>query len=153
MTATRCYLDWNAGAPLLPEARTAIAALLEVDLGNASSVHAEGRAARALVGGCGVYGPGASPLANTRGLGMPSPLPAGAVVASLDLRGFAVSSGSACSSGVERGSAVVEAMGFASDAARRTVRVALGPATAPDDVCRFVDALADAVVAGGGGRS
>jgi cysteine desulfurase len=44
---TRTYLDANAGAPLLPEAREAVAAAL--GLGNASSVHAEGRRARQLV--------------------------------------------------------------------------------------------------------
>lgn len=46
--APRSYLDWNASAPLRPEARAAVAAALEV-AGNPSSVHAEGRAARALV--------------------------------------------------------------------------------------------------------
>ena len=44
----RAYLDWNATAPLRPEARTAIAAALDV-VGNPSSVHAEGRVARAIV--------------------------------------------------------------------------------------------------------
>jgi len=46
--AGRVYLDWNATAPLRPEAR---AAMLEAMgcVGNPSSVHAEGRAARALV--------------------------------------------------------------------------------------------------------
>ncbi len=44
----RVYLDWNASAPLRPEAREAVAAALEVT-GNPSSVHAEGRAARAIV--------------------------------------------------------------------------------------------------------
>jgi len=44
----RTYLDWNATAPLRPEARAAMAAAMEV-VGNPSSVHAEGRAARALV--------------------------------------------------------------------------------------------------------
>jgi cysteine desulfurase len=44
----RVYLDWNAGAPLRPEARAAMAAALDV-VGNPSSVHAEGRAARAVV--------------------------------------------------------------------------------------------------------
>ncbi|RAI33146.1 cysteine desulfurase, partial [Rhodoplanes elegans] len=43
----RAYLDWNATAPLRPEARAAMLAAL--DAGNPSSVHAEGRAARALV--------------------------------------------------------------------------------------------------------
>ncbi|MGG7565557.1 cysteine desulfurase family protein [Rhodovulum sp. DZ06] len=44
----RLYLDWNASAPLRPEARAAAVAALDV-LGNPSSVHAEGRRARALV--------------------------------------------------------------------------------------------------------
>ncbi len=44
----RAYLDWNASAPLRPEARAAMASALDV-LGNPSSVHAEGRAARAVV--------------------------------------------------------------------------------------------------------
>lgn len=45
---SRVYLDHNAGSPLRAEAREAIVAALEVG-GNPSSVHAPGRAARALV--------------------------------------------------------------------------------------------------------
>ena len=48
MEMDRTYLDWNATAPLRPEARAAVAAALEL-AGNPSSVHAEGRAARRLV--------------------------------------------------------------------------------------------------------
>ena len=44
----RSYLDFNATAPLRPEARAACLAALDLP-GNASSIHAEGRAARALV--------------------------------------------------------------------------------------------------------
>jgi cysteine desulfurase len=44
----RAYLDWNATAPLRPQARVAMVAALD-QCGNASSVHAEGRAARRLV--------------------------------------------------------------------------------------------------------
>lgn len=44
----RVYLDWNATAPLRPEARAAMIAAMDV-AGNPSSVHAEGRAAKALV--------------------------------------------------------------------------------------------------------
>lgn len=44
----RTYLDWNATAPLRPEARTAMAEAMDV-VGNPSSVHAEGRAAMALL--------------------------------------------------------------------------------------------------------
>jgi cysteine desulfurase len=44
----RIYLDWNATAPLRPAARAAMLAALD-QLGNPSSVHTEGRAARHLV--------------------------------------------------------------------------------------------------------
>lgn len=44
----RTYLDFNATAPLRPAARDAMLAALEVG-GNPSSVHAEGRRARAIV--------------------------------------------------------------------------------------------------------
>lgn len=45
---TRVYLDWNATAPLRPEAKAAMLAATEV-VGNPSSVHAEGRAAKSLL--------------------------------------------------------------------------------------------------------
>jgi cysteine desulfurase len=48
MSRGRTYLDWNATAPLRPEARVAMLAALDV-VGNPSSVHAEGRASRALI--------------------------------------------------------------------------------------------------------
>lgn len=44
----RVYFDWNATTPLRPEARAAMLAAMDV-VGNPSSVHGEGRAARALV--------------------------------------------------------------------------------------------------------
>lgn len=44
----RTYLDWNATAPLRPESRAAMVAAMDV-VGNPSSVHAEGRAAKALM--------------------------------------------------------------------------------------------------------
>src|SRR5476651_628918 len=46
--AERAYFDWNATAPLRPEARAAMVAALGLT-GNASSVHEEGRKARRLV--------------------------------------------------------------------------------------------------------
>jgi cysteine desulfurase len=45
----RVYLDWNATTPLRPEARAAMAVAWDLS-GNPSSVHAEGRRARRLVG-------------------------------------------------------------------------------------------------------
>ncbi|TJV02018.1 MAG: aminotransferase class V-fold PLP-dependent enzyme, partial [Mesorhizobium sp.] len=47
MAATRAYLDYNASAPLMAEARSAAVAAL--DAANPSSVHSEGRAARRLI--------------------------------------------------------------------------------------------------------
>lgn len=44
----RAYFDWNATAPLRPEARAAMATALDLT-GNASSVHTEGRAARQTI--------------------------------------------------------------------------------------------------------
>lgn len=44
----RIYLDWNATAPLRPEARAAMTAAMEV-FGNPSSIHTEGRSARMLI--------------------------------------------------------------------------------------------------------
>ena len=48
MPAPRIYLDYNASAPLLEPARAAMLQALDIDA-NASSVHADGRAARKLV--------------------------------------------------------------------------------------------------------
>jgi cysteine desulfurase len=44
----RAYLDWNASAPLRPEARAAALEALD-RIGNPSSVHGEGRAVRHLI--------------------------------------------------------------------------------------------------------
>jgi cysteine desulfurase len=48
MNNQRAYLDHNATAPLLPEAREAMITALDLT-GNPSSVHAEGRKARAVI--------------------------------------------------------------------------------------------------------
>lgn len=48
MTHGRTYLDFNATAPLRSEARAAMLSALDLN-GNASSVHAEGRAARQVI--------------------------------------------------------------------------------------------------------
>lgn len=48
MSGYRAYLDYNASAPLLPEARAAMLAVLDASA-NPSSVHGEGRNARRVV--------------------------------------------------------------------------------------------------------
>ncbi|MEZ4462337.1 MAG: cysteine desulfurase family protein [bacterium] len=45
----RIYLDWNATAPLLPEVSDAMVKAMSTIVGNASSVHQEGQAARTQV--------------------------------------------------------------------------------------------------------
>lgn len=47
----RAYLDYNATAPLRDACRTAMTDAMAHGVGNASSVHAEGRAARAVIDG------------------------------------------------------------------------------------------------------
>ncbi|MEM0945989.1 MAG: aminotransferase class V-fold PLP-dependent enzyme [Pseudomonadota bacterium] len=62
----------------------------------------------------------------------------------MDLAGYAVSAGSACSSGKVKESRVLRAMGFDEDVARCAVRVSLGPQNTEDEVMRFADAWAAA---------
>ncbi|KUP92600.1 cysteine desulfurase family protein [Tritonibacter horizontis] len=58
----------------------------------------------------------------------------------MDLAGFAISAGSACSSGKVRASAVLTAMGFDEITAQGAIRVSLGPETTETDVLRFAKA-------------
>jgi len=61
-------------------------------------------------------------------------------VIALDLAGFAVSSGAACSSGKVQASHVLAAMGAPEDLARSGVRISLGRDTAETDIDRFIKA-------------
>ncbi len=60
-------------------------------------------------------------------------------VMQMDLAGFAISAGSACSSGKVKASKVLTAMGF-EDVAGHAIRVSLGLETTEQDVLRFADA-------------
>ncbi|MEE4346191.1 MAG: aminotransferase class V-fold PLP-dependent enzyme [Paracoccaceae bacterium] len=60
-------------------------------------------------------------------------------VMQMDLAGFAISAGSACSSGKVRASRVLRAMGFDDDVASGAIRVSLGPQTTEDEVLRFAE--------------
>ena len=61
-------------------------------------------------------------------------------VMQMDLAGFAISAGSACSSGKVRASAVLTAMGYDEQTAASAIRVSLGPETTEEDVLRFAEA-------------
>lgn len=60
-------------------------------------------------------------------------------VMQMDLAGFAISAGSACSSGKVRASQVLLAMGYDEDQAACAIRVSLGLENTMDDVLRFAD--------------
>lgn len=66
-----------------------------------------------------------------------------AQVIQMDLAGFAISAGSACSSGKVRASSVLRAMGFDDATASCAIRVSLGPETTKDQVTRFAQAWLD----------
>jgi len=66
-----------------------------------------------------------------------------AMVISLDLKGFAVSSGSACSSGAVEPSHVLTAMGLPAERARSSVRFSLGRGNTLEQVDELIDAVAE----------
>ncbi|TMC70818.1 MAG: cysteine desulfurase [Chloroflexi bacterium] len=63
------------------------------------------------------------------------------LIVALDLEGFAVSSGSACTSGETEPSHVLLALGLDREVAKGSLRVTAGRSTTEADVDRFVDAL------------
>jgi cysteine desulfurase len=68
-----------------------------------------------------------------------------ALVIALDLRGFAVSSGAACSSGAVEPSHVLLAIGLEIEDARSSIRFSLGRANTSEQVDALVEAVAESV--------
>ena len=68
-----------------------------------------------------------------------------ALLAALDLAGFACSSGSACKTGDPEPSAVLLALGYEPDLALGSLRVTVGRQTTQANVDAFVDALPDVI--------
>lgn len=88
-----------------------------------------------------VNGAGAPRVANTTSIRFDG-IEGEAMTIALDLRGFAVSSGAACSSGAVEPSHVLTALGLTKEQARSSIRFSLGESNTADEV----DALVDAVV-------
>ena len=86
------------------------------------------------------FGRAAERLPNTSLIGLDG-APAATLLMALDLSGFAVSSGSACSSGKVKRSHVLDAMGIERRLAESAIRVSLGRGTTEDDIVRFVEAF------------
>lgn len=86
-----------------------------------------------------IFGRDAVRVANTSSIGMAGK-PSEIAVIKFDVAGFAVSAGSACSSGKVGASQVLTAMGGDLEAARGAIRVSIGPATRIEDVDAFLGA-------------
>jgi cysteine desulfurase len=65
----------------------------------------------------------------------------------LDLKGYAVSTGAACSSGSVEPSHVLIAMHLPPNEVQGSIRVSLGITTTEEEVAEFIEALAEAVAA------
>jgi len=85
-----------------------------------------------------IAGRGAPRVGNTSCIAMPG-MPAETQVMAFDLAGFAVSAGSACSSGKVRRSHVLSAMGYDDETAGAAIRVSLGWKTEADDIAAFLE--------------
>lgn len=94
--------------------------------------------AQALAARGGLLRPGAQ-ASHILSLAHPS-LSAQALLIRLDALGFAVSAGSACSSGTLKKSRVLESFGIDDETAARTIRVSLGWSTTPEQLERFAQA-------------
>ena len=92
--------------------------------------------------GITVVGQGAKRLPNTSMIIAPGWKGETQVMA-MDLAGFAVSAGSACSSGKVKASRVLTAMGYDDEAAASALRVSLGIQTRRDDVLAFAKVWLD----------
>lgn len=92
--------------------------------------------------GARVFGAGAARLPNTAFFAFDH-VDGETLVAKLDRAGFAVASGSACSSADPRPSATLLAMGVEDEVARGAIRVSLGRDTQDEALARFVKTLGE----------
>ena len=92
----------------------------------------------------GVNGAGAPRVPNTTNLWFDY-IEGEALVIALDLKGLAVSSGAACSSGAIEPSHVLLAMGLPHERARSSVRISLGKQTTQEDVDFAIQVIPDTV--------
>jgi cysteine desulfurase len=102
------------------------------------------RAILSAVPGSGVNGAGAPRVSNTSNIFFDY-VEAEALVIALDLKGLAVSGGSACQSGATEPSHVLTAMGLTPARARASVRFSLTRLTTPDEVDHVLTLVPSAV--------
>jgi cysteine desulfurase len=92
----------------------------------------------------GVNGGGAPRVPNTSNVWFAS-LDGEALVIGLDLKGLAVSSGAACSSGASEPSHVLQAMGLPVERARASLRFSLHRQTTADEIDRAIELVSSQV--------
>ncbi len=92
--------------------------------------------------GATIFGQGATRLANTIFFAFPE-IDGETLVAKLDRAGFAVASGSACSSASPEPSHVLRAMGVSPEFSRGAVRLSLGMGSSKQQATAFLSALAE----------
>jgi len=92
----------------------------------------------------GVNGQGAARVPNTSSIYFDC-IEGEALVIALDLKGLAVSTGAACSSGAIEPSHVLTAMGMSAERARGSIRFSLGKQNTADDVDFALNSLQDTV--------
>ena len=97
-----------------------------------------------IIPDCEVNGSGSPRVANTSNMSFKE-IDGETLLINLDTRGFAVSSGAACSSGSQEPSPVLRAMGLTSEEASQSLRISLGWLTTDADVRDFIANLKDSV--------
>jgi cysteine desulfurase len=96
------------------------------------------------VPGTHVNGAGAARVANTSNMRFDG-IDSEPLLIALDLKGFAVSSGSACSSGATEPSHVLAAIGLTREQARSSVRFSLGRSNTEEQIVALIDAVVEVV--------
>lgn len=91
-----------------------------------------------------ITGPGAPRLPNTSSLVIPG-VDGEMMLMNLDIKGFSVSTGAACSSGSPEPSPVLLAMGLSRTEAQSSLRVGLGWSTTLQQIDSFTDALVEVI--------
>jgi len=133
------------GAVALGRAAEWIAANLAAEAGRLRSLRDRLESAvLARVPACGVNGAGAPRTPNTSNIYFDN-VDGEAMVIALDLKGFSVSGGAACSSGAAEPSHVLTAIGLAPERARASIRFSLGRQNTAEQVDALVDAIAATV--------
>jgi cysteine desulfurase len=139
-------MDMRSGTENVPAILGMVAALMERDRNGASDAVRQARDAfekrlKDLWGDAVViHGSGVPRLWNTCSVALPE-FASSRWISRLDRLGFAVSSGSACSTGKAGPSPVLAAMGVEAECMRRTLRISGGWETPPDNWNDLLEAL------------